>query len=169
MDPSVTPLAALSFIVAPAMLTNACAIMGLSSSNRLAIATQRARDLARELESEGGLHSPDAMRRLDEMESAAERSEFIIRALRAFYCAIGAFGLATLLSLIGAVLEDVDPLGMVRAVELLALGAGTLGFGGLVMGSVHLLRETRVAVRELDARSAGLRAKAEQFRRAAGS
>jgi Protein of unknown function (DUF2721) len=169
MDPSVTPLAALSFIVAPAMLTNACAIMGLSSSNRLAIATQRARDLARELESEGGLHSPDAMLRLDEMESAAERSEFIIRALRAFYFAIGAFGLATLLSLIGAVLESVDPLGMVRAVELLALGAGTLGFGGLVMGSVHLLRETRIAVRELDARSAGLRAKAEQFRRAAGS
>ena len=39
MNPSVTHLAALSFIVAPAMLTNACAIMGLSSSNRLAIAS----------------------------------------------------------------------------------------------------------------------------------
>jgi len=167
MTPSVTPLAALSLIVAPAMLTNACAIMGLSSSNRLAIATQRTRDLARELESSGGLNSPDALHRLDEMESSAERSELIIRALRAFYFAIGAFGLATLLSLVGAVLETVDPFGMVRAVELLALCAGTLGFGGLVMGSVHLLRETRIAVRELDARSAILRTKAGELRRGA--
>ena len=37
---SVGHFAALSFIVAPAMLTNATALMGLSSSNRLAIATQ---------------------------------------------------------------------------------------------------------------------------------
>lgn len=163
MDSSVSHFAALSFIVAPAMLTNASAVMGLSSSNRLAIATQRNRELARQLESDENHSSDEAKRRFAEMNAAAERSQLLLSALRSFYFAMGAFALATLLSLLGLAMETFDPLGLVRPLEILALGAGVLAFGGLVAGSVQLLRETRLAVRQLELRSAHLRAKAEAW------
>ena len=147
MDTSVGHFAALSFIVAPAMLTNATALMGLSSSNRLAIATQRTRELAHELEAAETLSSDEAKRHFEEMSASAERSELLIRALRAFYFAM----------------ETFDPLGLVRPLEILALAAGVFAFGGLVTGAVQLLRETRLAVRQLDARSRNLRAKAEAW------
>ena len=160
---SVGHFAALSFIVAPAMLTNATALMGLSSSNRLAIATQRTRELAHELEASETLSSDQAKRGFEEMNASAERSELLIRALRAFYFAMGAFALATLLSLLGLAMQTFDPLGLVRPLEILALAAGVFAFGGLVTGAVQLLRETRLAVRQLDIRSRNLRAKAEQW------
>jgi hypothetical protein len=69
---------------------------GLSSSNRLAIATQRTRELALQLESAETLSSDEAKNRFDEMNASAERSQLLIRALRAFYFAMGAFALATL-------------------------------------------------------------------------
>ena len=165
MDTSVSHFAALSFIVAPAMLTNASALMGLSSSNRLAIATQRTRELAHELEGAGTLSSDEAKRGFAEMTASAERSELLLRALRAFYFAMGAFALATLLSLLGLAMETFDPLGVVRPLEILALAAGVFAFGGLVTGAIQLLRETHLAVRQLDARSRSLRAKADAWER----
>ena len=162
---SVGHFAALSFIVAPAMLTNASALMGLSSSNRLAIATQRTRELARQLEASETLSSDEAKRRFGEMNASAERSQLLIRALRAFYFAMGAFALATLLSLLGLAMETFDPLGLVRPLEIAALGAGVLAFSGLVAGSVQLLRETHLAVRQLEQRSANLNAKFKEWQR----
>ena len=44
------PFAALSLIVAPAILTNACSVLILSTSNRFARAVDRARQLAQEIE-----------------------------------------------------------------------------------------------------------------------
>ncbi|MBU3666565.1 MAG: DUF2721 domain-containing protein [Chthoniobacterales bacterium] len=167
METSLGPLAALSLIVAPAMLTNASAIMGLSSSNRLAIATQRARELARQLEADKTFTGSEADRRLQELDAASRRSQLIVRALRGFYLAMGAFALATLLSLVGAVLEAFDPLGAVRAVELAALAAGVVAFGGLMTGSFHLLRETRIAVQQMETRYTALQMKADEWRRKA--
>jgi hypothetical protein len=42
MDPPANPFAALSLIVAPAILTNASAVLAMSTSNRLARAVDRA-------------------------------------------------------------------------------------------------------------------------------
>ncbi len=165
MDSSFGPFAALSLIVAPAMLTNASAIMGMSSSNRLAIATQRARELARQLEADESFTSAEAERRLQELDAASRRSQLIVRALRGFYMAMGAFALATLLSLLGAALEAFDPAGAVRVVEAAALVAGVAGFCGLMGGSFHLLRETRIAVLQMERRHAALQAKAGEWRR----
>ncbi len=132
-------------------------IGGLSSSNRLAIATEHTRGLALQLESSETLSSDEAQRYFAEMNASAERSELLIRALRAFYFAIRAFALATLLSLLGLAMETFDPLGLVRPLEILALAAGAFAFGGLVTVAVKLLRETRLAVRQLDIRSRNLR------------
>jgi len=48
----------------------------------------------------------------------------LIRALRAFYLALGGFASATLLSLIGAVLAPYTPGVFTLALELVVLGAG---------------------------------------------
>jgi len=58
MDPQVNPFAVLSLIVAPAVLTNASSVLAMSTSNRLARAVDRARELSKQLEEAGELFSP---------------------------------------------------------------------------------------------------------------
>src|SRR5207237_7373304 len=87
-----TPLAALSLIAAPAILTNATSVLAMSTSNRLARAVDRARELARQLEQS----APDAAdaatrRRLTELAAVDRRSLLLLRALRAVYVALGGF------------------------------------------------------------------------------
>jgi hypothetical protein len=53
MDPPVNPFAVLSLIVAPAVLTNASSVLVMSTSNRLACAVDRTRELSKQLEEAG--------------------------------------------------------------------------------------------------------------------
>ena len=99
-----TPFAALSLIVAPAILTNASAVLAMSTSNRVA----RAVDLAREVGQELDALSPedatsDSRQWLTEMAAAHMRSVLLVRALRAVYTALGGFSSATLIALLGVV------------------------------------------------------------------
>jgi Protein of unknown function (DUF2721) len=50
MDSQMNPFAVLSFIVAPAVLTNASSVLTMSTNTRLAGAVDRARELSRQLE-----------------------------------------------------------------------------------------------------------------------
>src|SRR2546426_12701156 len=104
MDPSVNPFAVLSLIVAPAVLTNASSVLAMSTSNRLARAVDRARELSKQLEEAGELSSPEAVRRLRELAATEQRSLMLLAALRSFYVALGSFASATLVSLLGAVM-----------------------------------------------------------------
>src|SRR5688500_1180939 len=93
-----SPFAALSLIVAPAILTNACSVLVMSTSNRLARAVDLTREVARELEATApDSELPDTTRRLDELSAANERSVLLLRALRAIYTALAGFASATLL------------------------------------------------------------------------
>lgn len=82
MTSDANPFAALSLIVAPAILTNACSVLIMSTSNRFARTVDRARELARELEGSKALASPVAARRLRELTTTEERSLLLLRALR---------------------------------------------------------------------------------------
>jgi hypothetical protein len=88
-DPT-NPYAALSLIVAPAVLTNASSILVLSTSNRLARAVDRARVLATELDTPAKAMDLAALR-LSELDSAARRAVMLLGALRLFYASIGSF------------------------------------------------------------------------------
>lgn len=167
MNPDANPFAVLSLIVAPAILTNASSVLIMSTSNRLARAVDRARELAKQLEAEADAASPETDRRLRELTSAEDRAMLLLRALRRYYTALGGFASATLLSLLGAVLV---PLGLrvgQNVLEVLAVAAGVLAVGALVSGSVILMRETRIAVQTLHVRASGIRARAAA--RAAGA
>ena len=161
MDPeAANPLAILSLIVAPAILTNASSVLAMSTTNRLARASDRARELARQLEETTDLSSPEAARRLRELTSAERRSVMLVTALRSFYVALGSFASAALFALLGAVLVPAGIGGVVRSLHLVSVAAGLVALGALVHGSTVLIRETRILVQTLQARAADVRARA---------
>lgn len=157
-----SPFAALSLIVAPAILTNACSVLVMSTSNRLARAVDLTREVARELEATAtDSNQPGTMRRLEDLNAANERSVLLLRALRAIYTALAGFASATLLALLGVVLESRLPSPALGALEMAAAIAGALGVGGIVWAATLLLGETRIAVAALQARA---RAQESRFR-----
>jgi hypothetical protein len=152
------PFAVLSLIVAPAILTNACSLLSMSTSNRLARAVDRARELAKQLEEPSAGAATESTRRLNELAAAEQRSVMLLSALRSFYAALGGFATATLVSLLGAVLIRFSG-PIVLALEIAAVVAGILAVGALVHGSLLLVRETRIAVYVLRQRAAAVRAR----------
>jgi hypothetical protein len=144
-DPT-NPFAALSLIVAPAVLTNASSILVLSTSNRLARAIDRARALATQLELPNGIPNRFIGLRLKELASSEQRALMLLSALRLFYASLGAFAGAALTSLLGAALSSASYDALSATLELIAVAAGFIGVAGLVFGCVLLLRETRIAV-----------------------
>jgi hypothetical protein len=147
MDPLATnPFAVLTFIAAPAILTNASSVMALGTSNRFARAIERARSLASALE--GGQDMPEAIARLrlKQLRYANRRLLLLVRALTAFYLSMGAFAAASFTSLLGAafVITQHD---VARQVAMTAaFGCGVVGFGGLVAGSAVLVWESRLTL-----------------------
>jgi hypothetical protein len=146
MDLQTNPFAVLSLIAAPAVLTNACSVLALGTGNRLARTVDRARFLTRELETQEGSGSPSARASSRELAAVQQRMLMLIRALRAFYTAIGSFASAALISLAGAVLSPSAPATAISAIEIVAVCVGALAVGALVRGAFLLVRETRVAV-----------------------
>jgi hypothetical protein len=128
-DPT-NPFAALSLIVAPAVLTNASSVLVLSTSNRLARAVDRARALATHLES-------------------PSRTDDGLRALR--------FKEMALTSMVGAALLSTPVRALPATLETVAVAAGFIGVLGLVLGCVLLLRETRIAVQVVSDEATHLR------------
>jgi hypothetical protein len=134
------PFAALSLIVTPAILTNACSVLILSTGNRFARAVDRARQLAQEIEGSDDLTGAVAGRRLRELSTTEARSLLLLRAMRSCYVALSGFALAALVSLCGAV----------------------IAVAALIHASVLLVRETQLAVGVLQERAAGLRVRARR-------
>ncbi len=147
MDPlSANPFAVLTFIAAPAILTNASSVMALGTSNRFARGVDRARALATELETRKGLTEPLAQLRVRQLRFANRRVLLLVRALRYFYLSMGSFAAASLTSLLGAVFVLAHQEVLPAVAMLVALGCGAVGVAGLVGGSVVLVLETRLTL-----------------------
>jgi hypothetical protein len=158
-DSPASPFAILSMIVAPAILTNASSVLAMSTSNRLARAVDRARELARQIEGPQVLVDEDTALRLRDLSVTEDRAVLLLRALRSFYSALGAFASATLLSLFGAMVSRFADGPSVRGLEIVAVIAGTVAVSLLVIGSFLLFRETTMAVDMLRERTRALRAR----------
>jgi hypothetical protein len=161
MDPSTNPFAVLSLIVAPAILTNASSVLAMSTSNRLARAVDRARELSKLLEESANLASPEATRRLDELSAAEQRAMLLLRALRSFYFGLGGFASAALVSLLGAISIATGTPVIAPVLETVAAVVGIFAVGALVNGCLLLVRETRIAVQALQQRAASVRERAK--------
>ena len=151
------PFAILTLMVAPAILTNASSVLIMSTSNRLARAVDRARELSKQLEETLNFESAEPQRRLRELASSEIRALLLLRGLRSFYVALGSFALAAFVSLLGAVMATIPLPLAVYALEILGVTAGLTAVSALIYGSARLLQETRIAVRVISERAATIR------------
>lgn len=96
---STNPFIVLSYVSGPAILTNAAALLLLSTSNRFARAIDRSRHLARNVQtlSESGR---------TELVIAARRVRLIARTMTSLYLSAATFAVATLMSVLGAVIAE---------------------------------------------------------------
>src|ERR1051325_6476390 len=96
-----SPFAALTMIVAPAMLTNASCVLAMSTINRMLRTRERMRELLKDSEKE--TQPPDEVERTGRQVDRVERqATLLMGALASIYVALGSFALATLVSLLGA-------------------------------------------------------------------
>ncbi len=148
MDPisaTQSPFAVLTFIAAPALLTNASSVLALSTTNRML----RTRDRMQELYAKSelpGLSDVDLALLMDQVDRVEIQAGLLLRALHSIYIALGAFAAATLVTLLGASFQG--PLWF-QACAGLGLLLGFLGAGGLVFGSASLFRATQLSLHNI--------------------
>ena len=139
------PFAVLTLIAAPAVFTNASSVLALGTGNRLARVVDRTRFIARELH-ESARRDEVTQLWVSHLGKLEKRGALLVRAMSFFYGSIGAFAAASLVSILGAVLATTQYRLPFVAVAGIGFVAGTIGFVGLSVGCVLLVRETRVAV-----------------------
>lgn len=150
MDPFTnTPFAALTVIVAPAILTNASSVLCMGTGNRVARVVDRTRVLASEL-AQLEPNGARAAAHREQLAALRTRGQLLLGAMRCFYASIGAFAAAALIAVIGTTLAAVLGATIFRAVAILGLITGTIGVAGLVIGGSVMVRETQLAVRLLE-------------------
>jgi hypothetical protein len=127
------PFELLTFIAAPALLTNASSLLILSTSNRFARAVDRARSLRRE-------HGPAG-----DIELANRRAHMLAQALVAFYIAVSVFALGTFIELLGGGLASIGHERLAPLVIYLGIASGAIGMLAIAAGSALLSVETTLA------------------------
>lgn len=149
MDFPTNPFAILTFISAPAVLTNTSCVLLFGAGNRYGRAIDRMHELSDTVEKGSGLEQTELRLRIRQLEAGETRTLLIVRALTCFYVAAAGFVASTLISLIGAVVVSSH---IQRGISLsfaLAFIAGAVGVFAMIAGAVILARETRFSFRVL--------------------
>ncbi len=142
MEMPSNPFAILTFISAPAVLTNASCVLLFGTGNRYGRAVDRVHELADAIQG-GSMESGEQNFRVRQLGSAERRTLLIVRALTCFYTAVASFVFSTLISLVGAVLVSLQNSRAVNLTFVLAFLAGALGVLAMITGALMLVRETR--------------------------
>jgi uncharacterized protein DUF2721 len=142
------PFAVLTAIVAPAILTNACSVLALGTSNRLGRVVDRTRVVASDIAvskpgSEGFLEWNSQLRSLE------TRTHMLLRALRLFYAALGLFASSALISVAGSIAAFYGQRLLFQMGALLAVLSGGSAVVSLSAGCFSMVNETRLAVKSL--------------------
>ena len=149
MNPlSQNPFAVLTAVVAPAVLTNACSVLCLGTSNRLARVVDRTRVLAAELASLE-IGSPGFQLRVSQIERLQLRARMLMTAMRTLYAAVGSFAAAALVSVMGSAAAFYEMRLLFEASAVAALAIGVVAVSALVTGCVVMVHEARLALRNL--------------------
>jgi hypothetical protein len=139
----VNPLAALTFISAPAVLTNASCVLLFGAGNRYARAVDRMHELARVLEALGDLESEEFRLRMLQLGAAEDRALYIVRALTCFYGSVATFVASTLIGLLAGIAASRWAGFPVNLAFGMGLIVGSAGATSMISGSVLLIIETR--------------------------
>jgi hypothetical protein len=143
-----SPFAALTIVVAPAILTNASSVLCMGTANRLARVVDRTRVVSAEL-AHVAPNAENVMARQRQLKALRVRWTLVLRALKFFYMSLGSFAAAALISLFGSVFTASGLHLVFNFIALLGLLSGTVGVSGLVFGCTIMMQETRLAIRNL--------------------
>lgn len=137
------PFAVLTFIVAPAILTNATSVLAMSTINRMLRTRERMHDLY--AESEASLKSPGT-KFLEQVSRVEKQAVLLLTALRWIYTSLGAFAAASLVTLLGAVAGQFGNSNLMHIVVAAGLLLGITGVSGLIGGCFNLFRATQLSL-----------------------
>ena len=160
------PFAVLTFIVAPAILTNATSVLAMSTINRMLRTRERMHEMY--AESEG-----DALYRgevfVEQVNRVEKQGALLLRALRWIYISLGAFAAASLVTLLGALFGQLNDELLMRIIVGAGLLLGFLGVTGLIGGCVNLLRATQLSLVNISQEAALIRARQERQKTSSGN
>jgi len=161
-DPSLmtNPFAALSFIAAPAVLTNAASVLAMSTSNRFLRASDRMRQLADRLDRGVDTEATLTMFRV-QVSRVEKQAVLLLHGLVGAYIALGSFAGASLVSIFGAAFGAAAMAAGAHAAVIVALVFGFGGVCGLGYSSVNLFRATRLSMLNIIEEAALIRARHE--------
>ena len=149
MDLPSNPFAILTFISAPAVLTNASCVLLFGTGNRYGRAIDRVHELVEFVHNGPAIDGPELQLRIRQLDAAERRTSLIVRALTCFYSSVASFVASTLVSLIGAVLVSTASHTLVLFSFTFAFVAGSIGVFAMMTGAIMLVRETRSSFRIL--------------------
>lgn len=158
-------LSLLSAMITPAVLISACGTLIFSTSSRLGRIVDRVRTLGRDMEHlamqpEGVVADERRAEVERQIATHARRGRLIQRALTSLYVALGLFVGTT----VGIALT-----GFLPRIDWIPTALGVSGTLVLFHGSVLLIRETRLAVRSVDAEMAFMLRLPELYRSQRGA
>lgn len=142
------PFAVLTAIVAPAILTNACTVLALGTSNRIARVVDRTRVIVNELP-----HlqpdDPEYQSRIRQLERLRDRAQLLMKALRIIYAGLGSFAASALISVIGSAMAFLGEELVFKSLAVIGLAVGVFATLALVTGCIYMVRETRLALQNI--------------------
>jgi len=141
------PFSVLSYIVAPALLTNTTALLLMGTINRFSRAVDRARAVAERVTKGGDMDAELDRLTETELEICRRRVNIIRNAMTAFYTATACLALATLVSLVGALLSPVSSALVLDVALGISAAFGVAGVAAIVFGSATLVGESRLGAR----------------------
>jgi len=140
-----SPFAVVTFIAAPALLTNASSVLALSTITRMLRTRDRMHELFAKSEA-GGFAEKDAVRIVEQVNRVEKQATLLLRALHSIYVALAAFASATLVTLLGAGVASFNGALWLHLLAALGLVMGCVGVGGLVVGCVSLFQATQLSL-----------------------
>lgn len=138
-----SPFAVLTFIAAPAILTNASSVLAMSTINRWLRTRDRMQLLFTQSQQ---LKEPCDEHFLSQVNRVERQAVLLLTALRSVYVSLGSFAAAALVTLLGAA---VTPLVTWMPAHLAAgagLVLGFVGVAGLIRGCVNLFHATQLSM-----------------------
>ena len=140
------PFQILTFIVAPAILTNSSSILTLGTSNRFARVVDRSRYLYDVLKAPEKLTVQEMAMYQQQLPVVGQRSMLLVRALTCFYVSVGSFAATAFVSILGAAITMFNNQSAAATIVVITLLCGCLGVIGLVVGASLLVCEMWLAL-----------------------
>jgi hypothetical protein len=167
VDPTLltqSPFAALTFVAAPALLTNSSSVLALSTINRMLRTREQMHELFKESEA-AGKNEQERLLLIAVTDRVEKQAALLLTALHAIYLALAAFSSATLVTLLGAGFAAFHGGIWVHALAAVGLLLGFFGAGGLVLGCANLFHATQLSLVNIRDEAAAVRERFATSRR----